>query len=382
MEILFWMALLILGYIYLGYPLLLWVANRIINRPVKKEQISPPVTFVVVAYNEEEYIDRKIDNILSLDYPKDKLEIIIGSDGSTDKTNEILKRCLVRGEGCRVVISKERKGKVSLLNEIVPEAKGEIIVFSDVRQIFDVGALKELVANFADSSVGCVSGELVFEDEGKSGIARGVGFYWRYEKWMRKAESRIHSMIGATGAIYAIRKELFVSPPKDTILDDVFIPLKIVEKGFRAIFDSGARAFDKAASTSREEFTRKVRTLAGNFQLFILCKKLFNPFKSPVAFQFFSHKLLRAVAFLFLMVLFISSLLLMTRFPYNLIITAQGLFYFLAIAGWALEKLSIKSRLCSIPYVFCVLNFAALKGLLVFLTGSHSVKWEKAMDRV
>ena len=387
-KIIFWSSFLLLFYIYIGYPVLVWALSKAFSRPVQKEQVSPSVTFVVVAYNEEEYIGRKIDNILSLDYPKDKLEIIVGSDGSTDNTNEILDirsashQVTKSHVGYRVVISKQRRGKVSLLNEIVPEAKGEIIVFSDARQMFDVAALKELVANFADDSVGCVSGELIFKEEGASGVGKGVNIYWRYEKWMRKAEGSIHSMIGATGAIYAIRKDLFAPPPKDTILDDVFIPLKIVEQGFRAVFDPEAKAFDKAASTSREEFTRKVRTIAGNFQLFVLCRKLFNPFRSPVAFQFFSHKLLRAAAFLFLMALFISNLLLMTHFPYNLIITAQGLFYFLAIAGWALEKLSVKSKLCSIPYVFCVLNFAALKGFLNFLTGSHSVKWEKAMDRV
>ncbi len=386
-KLIFWVSLVILFYIYFGYPIVMWVASRIFNKPVKKEQISPFVTFVVVAYNEEEYIGRKIDNILSLDYPHDKLEIIIGSDGSTDNTENIIEE-YVRSQShqvtkshvkYRAIISKERRGKVSLLNEIVPQAKGEIIVFSDARQMFDVSALRELVSNFADEKVGCVSGELVFEDEAKTGVAGSVGFYWRYEKWMRKLESNIHSMVGATGAIYAIRKGLFTPPPPNTILDDVFIPLKVVEKGFRAIFDSQAKAFDRASSTSREEFTRKVRTLAGNFQLFVLCRGLFNPFKSPVAFQFFSHKFLRAVAFLFLMSLFMSNLFLMDKFPYSITMAGQVIFYAIGVIGWMLEKASVKSRLCSIPYVFCVLNFAALKGFLNFLAGKYSVKWEKAV---
>ncbi len=385
MELIFWLSLVVLAYTYFGYPFLLWMGSKLFSKPVRKEQISPSVTFVVVAYNEEGYIGKKIDNILSLDYPKDKLEIIIGSDGSTDRTNEILDTKSPRQQVTkshvkyRVIISKERRGKVSLLNEIVPQAKGEIIVFSDARQMFDVSALRELVSNFADEKVGCVSGELVFDDEEKSGVAGGVGFYWRYEKWMRKLESNIHSMVGATGAIYAIRKGLFTPPPPNTILDDVFIPLKVVQRRFRAIFDPQAKAFDKVASTSREEFTRKVRTLAGNFQLFVLCRELFNPFKSPVAFQFFSHKFLRAVAFLFLMSLFISNLFLMDKFPYSITMVAQVIFYTTAIIGWMLEKASVKSRLCSIPYVFCVLNFAALKGFLNFLAGKYSVKWEKAV---
>jgi len=386
MKVVFWLSLAVLAYTYFGYPLLLWIGSKLFSKPVRKEQIRPYVTFVVVAYNEEEYIGRKIDNILSLDYPHDKLEIIIGSDGSTDNTENIIEE-YARSQShhvtkshvkYRVIISKERRGKISLLNEIVPQAKGEIIVFSDARQMFDVSSLRELVSNFADEKVGCASGELVFDDEEKSGVAGGIGFYWRYEKWMRKLESNIHSMIGATGAIYAIRKGVFTPPPPNTILDDVFIPLKVVEKGFRAIFDLQAKAFDKAAATSREEFTRKVRTLTGNFQLFVLCRRLFNPFKSPVAVQFFSHKFLRAVAFLFLMALFASNLFLMDKFPYSITMAGQVLFYAIAVIGWILEKTSVKSKLCSIPYVFCVLNFAALKGFLNFLAGKYSIKWEKA----
>ena len=207
----------------------------------------------------------------------------------------------------RVVISKERRGKVSLLNEIVPQAKGEIIVFSDARQIFKKDALRNLVANFADEKVGCVSGELVFVDEDKASVSKGIGFYWQYEKWMRKMESRISSAVGATGAIYAIRKNLYVAPPQGTILDDVFIPLKVVEQGFRVIFDSEAVAYDRIVSTSKEEFKRKTRTLAGNFQLFFQFKKLLNPLRSKVAFQFFSHKFLRAIAFFFLIILFVLT---------------------------------------------------------------------------
>ena len=264
-----------------------------------------------------------------------------------------------------------------MLNEIVPQAKGEIIVFSDARQIFKKDALRNLVANFADEKVGCVSGELVFVDEDKASVSKGIGFYWRYEKWMRKMESRISSAVGATGAIYAIRKDLFTPPPENTILDDVFIPLKIAQKGLRVIFDSQAVAYDKVVSTSKKEFTRKVRTLAGNFQLFIQCRSLFNPFKSKLSWQLFSHKFLRAVAFFFLLSLFVTNLLLRDSYPYSVILLLQVIFYSLAVGGFVAEKFSFQNRILSFPFVFCVLNFAGLRGFLKFVFGKQGVKWER-----
>ena len=316
-------------------------------------------------------------------YPKDKLEIIIGSDGSTDRTNQILeeylKKCRKEGIGYnKIVISQKREGKVALLNKIVPQAKGEIIVFSDARQIFKKDALRNLVANFADEKVGCVSGELMFVDEDKASVSKGIGFYWRYEKWMRKMESRISSAVGATGAIYAIRKGLFTPPPENTILDDVFIPLKIAQKGFRVIFDSEAVAYDKVTSTSKEEFKRKARTLAGNFQLFFQFKKLLNPLRGRIAFQFFSHKFLRAVAFFFLIILFVLNLFLKNIYPYNLFFILQLLFYSGAILGFLAEKFNVRSGFLLFPYTFCILNIAALKGFFKFWGKRFDVRWEKA----
>ena len=276
------------------------------------------------------------------------------------------------------MISKERRGKVSLLNEIVPQAKGEIIVFSDARQIFKKDALRNLVANFADEKVGCVSGELVFVEEDKASVSKGIGFYWQYEKWMRKMESRISSAVGATGAIYAIRKNLYVAPPQGTILDDVFIPLKVVEQGFRVIFDSEAVAYDRIVSTSKEEFKRKTRTLAGNFQLFFQFKKLLNPLRSKVAFQFFSHKFLRAIAFFFLIILFVLNLFLKNIYPYNLFFVLQLLFYSGAIFGFLAEKFNVRGGFLLFPYTFCILNIAALKGFFKFLGKRFDVRWEKA----
>jgi len=367
-EFLFWISVLVLFYTYSGYPFLLWIISRLFAKPVKKEYLTLRVSVVVVVHNEEKYIGGKIENILGLDYPRDNLEVIIGSDGSTDNTNKIIEG--YKDRGIKSYFSVRQVGKVNVLNKIVPQAEGEIVVFSDARQKFEKGVVRELVANFSDPAVGCVSGELIFRGEDDSGVAKGVGFYWKYEKWMRSRESSLHSMLGATGAIYAIRKRLFVGPPPDTILDDVFIPLKIVEQGYRAVFDSEAIAYDQA---------RKVRTLAGNYQMFIQFKNLFNPFKSKIAIQIFSHKLLRVLAPFFLIFMFVTNLFLLGQYIYNLLFILQVAFYSLALAGWLFKA---GKGILGIPYTFCLLNISALIGLFRFITNRQGVDWQKAKNKI
>jgi len=335
----------------------------------------PKVSFIIVVRNEEAYIKEKIDNAINLDYPKELLEIIIGSDGSTDHTSEIINS--LSTEGIKVYISEKHIGKVNVLNKIVPQASGDIIVFSDARQKFEKSALRELSANFNDPDVGCVSGELVLIGKNESPVGEGVGLYWDYEKFLRKKESQIYSMLGATGAIYAIRKKLFMPPPYNTILDDVYIPLKIVEQGYRAIFDSTARAYDKVSSSSANEFKRKVRTLAGNFELFLLCINMFNPLRSKVAWQFFSHKFLRAIAFFFLTSFFTANFFLKDIYPYYIAFILQLVFYSLAIVGMLVDRMSKKNKIFSFPYTFCMLNLAALVGFLKFFSGRQKITWKE-----
>jgi len=185
---------------------------------------------------------------------------------------------------------------MAVINDLVALARHDVIVFTDARQTFEHDAICQLAANFSDTKVGCVSGELIFlTDPSVGSTGKGVDLYWRYEKFMRNLESRIHSMLGATGAIYAVRKNLFTPIPSMIVLDDVFVPMRIVGQGYRAIFDGTAKAYDRVADSPKEEYRRKARTLFGNFQLFGMLSSLFNPFKSPVAIQFFSHKLLRVM---------------------------------------------------------------------------------------
>jgi len=382
-PVLFWFLISLVIYCYLGYPVLLSFIAGLKHRPVKKAVREPSVSVVLSVYNEEDVIERKVRNLLALDYPPAKMEIIIGSDGSSDKTNEMVKK--FDDKRIRFEDNPQRRGKMAVLNELVNMAQGEIVVFADARQDFAVNAVKELVANFADPQIGCVSGELIFtpRQDTQGATAKGVNMYWNYEKFLRKQESRIHSMLGATGAIYAIRRELFTEIPPQVILDDMFVPLKIIQKGYRAILDESAQAFDDAADSPREEYRRKARTLSGNYQIFAMFPGMFDPFRSPIALQLFSHKLLRVLAPFLLIAVFLINTLLAGEGFYRGVLFAQIVFYGMALTG-ALARhqkygiLRLVSRMCYIPYVFCLLNFSALVGFLRFAGARQESAWEKA----
>ena len=325
-------------------------------------------------------LERKNMNLLSLTYPPEKMEILIGSDGSTDRTNAIVKQCT--DPRVHLTESSQRKGKMMTLNSLVARAKNDILVFTDARQEFASNALNELVSNFSDSKIGCVSGELVFSKK-EGGTAQGINLYWTYEKFIRQKESNIHSMLGATGAIYAIRRELYTEIPDNIVLDDMFVPFKIIQKGYRAVFDASAKAYDEVADSPREEYRRKARTLFGNYQMFWIFRSMFNPFTSPIAIQFFSHKLLRVlVPFLMIAIYFINWGLMAGRF-YAALFILQNVFYGMAVVGGLARHqkygiLKILSKLCYIPYVFCLLNFSALAGFVRFACAKQDITWIKA----
>lgn len=369
MKILFWASLIIIFYVYFGYPLLVYLLSFFVRKPLEKGDIYPEVSILISAYNEDENIERKIRSLLELDYPKEKMEILIGSDGSGDRTDEIVSG--YTGKGVRLYRQGERQGKPSVLNMLAKEAKGEIIVFTDARQKLGKSSLKELVRNFKDERVGSVSSGMIFEKEDNK-PGRGIGLYWRYEKFIRSCESKTGSMLGATGAMYAIRKELFSEMPKDLILDDVYIPLKAVQKGYRAVFEPEAKIYDRMVRNSKEEFLRKSRTLAGNFQAFGYLKWAFNPFKSPIAWQIFSHKLMRLFVPYFLIAFFISNMFILDVYFYRIIFILQVIFYGLALFGLIF---TVPSRILGVPFMFCVMNSAAVTGLFRFLRGRQSVMW-------
>lgn len=373
MKIIFWASIVIIFYTYIGYPVIVYIISLFYKKPVKRTYPYPTVSILMSVHNEEKNIERKLRSLRELDYPDTRLEILIGSDGSQDKTDEIITK-YVNGR-IKLYRQPQRKGKPSILNLLAKEAKGEILAFTDARQALDKSSVDELVKNFADPKVGSVSAELCFEGEANK-TAAGMGLYWNYEKFIREYESKIGSMMGATGALYAIRRELFMELPTDLILDDVYIPMKIVERGYRAIFDKRAKIYDRYSVNPREEFLRKTRTLAGNFQLFAHLSWLANPFKNMVSWQFISHKFLRLIVPYLLLIILISNFYLHQGDGfYKITFYSQVLFFFLALCGMFFKG---KNKIFDVPYMFCVMNFAAAAGLYRFIRHKQDVLWERA----
>lgn len=373
----FWLSFLLILYTYAGYPVLLYGVAKVFKKPVHKKPAQPKVSIIISAFNEEKNIENKLHNLLSLDYPKEKLDILIGSDGAWDKTDEIISR--FPSQQVRFFRFVKNQGKPTILNALVRESRGSILIFTDVRQEFDKNAIKELVANFEDPQIGCVSGELHFKKAENSAIGEGMGAYWAYEKFLRKKESEIGSMLGATGAIYAVRRKLFKEVPLNMLVDDMYIPLSIIEQGYRAIFDFAAMAYDQPSSKGEQEMKRKIRTLAGNYQIFACFPRLLHPFKSPVAWPLISHKLLRVIAPFFLLLLLAASLLLISHPFYRVILVLQVLFYGLALFE-TFQPDEKRKGVGYLPYTFCLLNYAAFLGFIQFVRGSKSAAWNKAYE--
>jgi len=338
MEGVFWLSFFIVFYVYLGYPAVLLIWKRVGARPVHKRYWEPTVSIVIAAHNEKERIEKKLRNCLSLRYPKDKLQIIVSLDGPTDGSEFLVWK--YAAQGIELVHSRQHTGKAGALNRAMRRATGDIVVFADVRQMFDRNAVRELVANCADQSVGAVSGELLLVDEKEQESTTDVGLYWRYEKALRSLESEIHSIAGATGAIYAIRRELYEELPEDTLLDDVLTPLRIVLKGKRTVFDADAKAHDAVACCPLAEYGRKVRTLAGNYQLLKQLPESLAPWRNPIFVQFVSHKVGRLLVPWALIALFVSNLFILHGI-YTLTFSMQAAWYIFAGAGYLMSKREI-----------------------------------------
>ncbi len=338
MKVFFWVSVAAVVYVYLGYPVLLGLARRVARKPVWKAPIEPTVTILIAAHNERERIERKLRNCIELDYPRNKLQILVSLDGPSDGTEFAVWRFAARG--VQMLHSREHRGKPSALNAGIRRAAGDIVVFADVRQMFDRHAIRRLVENFADPGVGAVSGELILTGGPHSESASGVGLYWKYEKWIRSRESDVHSVAGATGAIYAIRRELYRELPDETILDDVMTPMRIVFGGKRVVFEPLAKAYDAVSCCPRAEFGRKVRTLTGNYQLVALMPELLIPFRNPVFWQFCSHKLGRLVVPHLLIGILVSNVFLIGGI-YTWLLAAQIVLYLAAWMGHVMANRSV-----------------------------------------
>ncbi len=374
LEVVFWTAAGFLIYTCIGYPVALKIVSLFFSRPVDKKPLMQKASLIICAYNEEKWIQGKLENCLALDYPFE-LEIIVASDGSTDGTDEIVKQYASRGVHL-IRPFLDRQGKASVLNAAVLQAKGEILIFSDARQMLDKIAISELVANFSDPKVGAVSGELHLSSTHQTDTSRVVMFYWEYEKAIRKLESQVGSVPGVTGAIYAIRKRLYKPLTAGTLLDDVAVPIHIAMQGYRVVFDSKAVAYDQASTSLPKEWDRKVRTLAGNYQLIFNMPHLMNPMKNPIFFQFLSHKLFR----LFVPYAMISLLLVncfLTDGIYGWILLAQGLFYTLGGVGILVQRRRRGGGLTGMIYMAFTLGLSPVFGLVEFLRKKPVHIWKR-----
>lgn len=377
MAWIFWISVSVIFYTYIGYPAGIWLLSRIRRRTRITGGEPKTVSVLIACHNESGAIASRIENILDSNYPAELLEVIVASDGSTDGTVEQAER--FSSARVRVAGYPARAGKATALNLGAGMARGKIIVFADARQSFAPDAITKLVASFADPKVGAVSGELILRAGSSSTVGEGAGFYWKFEKWIRKSESAFDSCVGATGAIYAIRRELWRDLPAGTILDDVYSPMQIAKAGYRVVFEEAAKAYDCPAPSAAREFNRKVRTLLGNYQLCQLMPGLLNP-AARLGLQFYSHKLLRLAAPVFLVLMLLSNAVLCTAAAsagsaliYTVVMSAQIFFYLSVIAGWALSGREGKSRVLNAAYVFSVMNAAAVVGLIYFISGKRDV---------
>ena len=370
MRFVFWIAAALVFYVYLGYPLLMAALRAFIRRPVRRAAIEPSLTLLIPAFNEAAVIERKIRNAVEVDYPSDKLEIIVASDGSTDGTVAIAQEFARHGR-IRLLAFPRNRGKMATLNAAVLEAHGAIIVFSDAPAVLDRDALRRLVENFADPAVGAVSGRytVVKASEVKTGASEDI--YWRYETFLKTCESQLGSTLGAHGHLYAIRRELYPFPDPAVINDDYVIPLSVVSKGLRAIYEPSAIVHEEAREMSG--FGRRVRISAGNIQQLALMRSLLRPFRPLPLLFFVSHKVLRLLVPLAMVAAFVASLSLAGSPVYRAALCCQSIFYLLAVCG-AIARL--RPKVLMLPFYFSSINAAVFPGLFHAATRRRGMAWE------
>lgn len=373
MTLLFWAAVLLIFYTYFGYGAWLWLKAQLSPWPTLRGEPDSSVSVVMVVRNEERWIDGKLRNLLELDYPA-SLQIVVVSDGSTDGTERILRE-YANDPRVQILMNQFSRGKAAELNDGLDLAAGDIIILTDVRQKIEPEAIRLLLENFVDPEVGCVSGALMLGHPESGEAAKGLGLYWRFEKKIRELESVSGSVVGATGALYAVRRELLTKVPEGTVLDDVYIPMEVVHQGKRVVFDGRARAWDAPDLGGGLEFARKVRTLSGNYQLVQLAPWLISR-KNPVLGRFVSHKLLRLAVPFAMAIMLLASLWLQRPF-YRVALGLQLAFYALAaMALMRLPKGGAIARIADAAGTFVILNTAALVAFTNFVTGRKAA-WSR-----
>ncbi len=390
MKIIFWLSLFIVFYTFAGYGIFLYFLIKI-KRAIKGKPVIPfatsdglpECTLVVAAYNEEHFITEKIANCLQLNYPAGKLKLLFITDGSTDKTPDI-----IRGfQAIQLLHQPARGGKIAAVHRAMDHVRTSVAVFTDANTFLNKDALINICRHYADPTVGAVAGEKrVQMDENADASAAGEGFYWKYESALKKWDSELYSVVGAAGELFSVRRSLYENVQPDTVLDDFMISMLIAAKGYRIVYEPEAYAVETASENVSEELKRKIRIAAGGIQSILRLKRLFNPFKYPVlSFQYVSHRVLRWTVTPFLLILCLILNAVIAFQPnetfFLLIFIAQIIFYSLAFWGFVMEKRQIRIKALFIPYYFCVMNYAVLMGIIRYFTKKQSAIWEKAQRK-
>ncbi len=390
LKILFWVFLFVIFYAYIGYGILLFILVRLKRKFCKMKShdevdYEPEVTLFVAAYNEKDYVDRKVQNSLELEYPDSKVKQVWVTDGSDDGTPELLRK--YKDQGVEVYHIPERGGKIGAMNRGMQFVKTPVVIFSDGNTMLGKESIRRIVNLFKDPKVGCVSGEKRIYQKDKDTAAGTEGLYWKYESTLKKWDAELYSVVGAAGELFAVRTDLFQDVEKDTLLDDFIISLRIAMQGYTIQYDPEAYAIETSSANVKEELKRKVRISAGGIQSIVRLKKLLNFFKyGTLSFQYISHRVLRwTLAPLFLLAIFIINLVVSLdqgiinfSYIYTWLFWGQLVFYVAALLGWYFEHRKVKIKVLFVPYYFFIMNLSVFLGFFRYLKGKQSVKWERA----
>nr|WP_294790426.1 glycosyltransferase family 2 protein [uncultured Mucilaginibacter sp.] len=384
MIALFWISFFIIFYAFVGYGILLYFIIKI-KRAVKGKPTLPAAdnlptcTLIVAAYNEELFIAEKIKNSLELNYPEGKFKLIFITDGSSDGTADIV----AKYPEIIHLHSAERKGKMAAVHRAIDTVTTEVMVFTDANTFLNKDAIINICRHYSDPKVGAVAGEKRVLITEKSDATAGEGFYWKYESKLKIWDSELYSVVGAAGELFSVRTDLYEHVPPTSIIDDFMISMLIAKKGYRIIYEPDAYAMETASEDVKEELKRKIRIAAGGLQSIIWLKSLFNPFPLPVlSFQYISHRVLRWTVVPFLMILLVAlNIAIVHTYGgaiYQLFLAGQVAFYGMSLFGWMLEARQVKIKIFFIPYYFCMMNYAVIRGIFRYLSGRQSSVWEKA----
>jgi cellulose synthase/poly-beta-1,6-N-acetylglucosamine synthase-like glycosyltransferase len=378
-QTIFWASVGLIFYIYFGYLVMVYIVSRLFPKSVKRAAIEPSVSIIITAYNEERDIREKLENTLLIDYPSEKLEIIVASDCSSDGTDAIV--CEFAGKNVKLLRQPERHGKTAAQNMAVENASGEIMLFSDATSMYEPNVLREMLPSFADETIGCVAGKLDYVDHSSSTVGQAAKSYWSYEILLKESESKACSLIGVSGCIYAVRRSAY-QPMYPEACSDFLIATVVYKQGMRTIYEPNAVCTEETNQHSKKEMQMRVRVISQTFTDLWRNREMLNPFRSGFfAVELISHKVLRYSIPLFLITVFVSSgFLSFISLFFFAVFAAQVAFYLMAFAAWMLERNGIRAGILSIPLYFMLTNVASIAGFFQFLRGERYASWEPIRD--